>query len=174
LHFQIPPDLVKLLFKKWQSYTNLHAFALENPMIIEGLICGAIATAALKRFLAHMTQLLTEVPMSTRKVHNQLSRHPAVQIQQQLGLRVPVVSLQDCLAPTIAHSLRLCRMFEQPLDGFGESRRLTWFDQDATLRFFHDFAGPTEVSGHNRQAGEHIFEQLDRLGVYIIGHRKKR
>ena len=28
----------------------------------------AIAAAALKRFLAHMTQLLAEVPMSTRKV----------------------------------------------------------------------------------------------------------
>src|SRR5438876_5995469 len=29
---------------------------------------AAIAAAALKRFLAHMTQLLAEVPMSTRKV----------------------------------------------------------------------------------------------------------
>jgi len=29
---------------------------------------AAIAAAALKRFLAHMTQLLMEVPMSTRKV----------------------------------------------------------------------------------------------------------
>ena len=28
----------------------------------------AIGAAALKRFLGHMTQLLTEVPMSTRKV----------------------------------------------------------------------------------------------------------
>jgi hypothetical protein len=37
-------------------------------LIVEGLIWIAIAAAALKRFLAHMTQLLTEVPMSTRKV----------------------------------------------------------------------------------------------------------
>ncbi len=35
---------------------------------MEGLIWTAIAAAALKRFLAHMTQLLTQVPMSTRKV----------------------------------------------------------------------------------------------------------
>jgi hypothetical protein len=37
-------------------------------VIVEGLIWIAIAAAALKRFLAHMTQLLLEVPMSTRKV----------------------------------------------------------------------------------------------------------
>ena len=36
--------------------------------IVEGLIWTAIAAAALKRFLAHMTHLLVEVPMSTRKV----------------------------------------------------------------------------------------------------------
>src|SRR5256885_6855069 len=41
---------------------------VENPAIVEGLIWIAIAAAALKRFLAHMTQLLLEVPMSTRKV----------------------------------------------------------------------------------------------------------
>jgi len=59
---------VELLFKAWKSYANLHAFDTENPAIVEGLIWTAIAAAALKRFLAHMTQLLTEVPMSTRKV----------------------------------------------------------------------------------------------------------
>lgn len=59
---------VELLFKEWQSYANLHAFDTENPAIVEGLIWTAIAAAALKRFLAHMTQLLVEVPMSTRKV----------------------------------------------------------------------------------------------------------
>ena len=57
-----------LLFKEWKSYANLHAFDTENPAIVEGLIWTAIAAAALKRFLAHMTQLLLEVPMSTRKV----------------------------------------------------------------------------------------------------------
>src|SRR3989449_8242454 len=59
---------VELLFKEWKSYANLHAFDTENPAIVEGLIWTAIAAAALKRFLAHMTQLLVEVPMSTRKV----------------------------------------------------------------------------------------------------------
>jgi hypothetical protein len=59
---------VELLFKEWKSYANLHAFDTENPAIVEGLIWAAIAAAALKRFLASMTQLLAEVPMSTRKV----------------------------------------------------------------------------------------------------------
>jgi Transposase DDE domain len=58
----------ELRFKEWQSYANLHAFDTENPAIVEGLIWTAIAAAALKRFLAHMPQLLVEVPMSTRKV----------------------------------------------------------------------------------------------------------
>jgi len=59
---------VELLFKEWKSYANLHAFDTANPVIVEGLIWAAIAAAALKRFLAHMTQLLIEVPISTRKV----------------------------------------------------------------------------------------------------------
>jgi hypothetical protein len=59
---------VELLCKEWQSSANLHAFDTDNPAIVEGLIWTAIAAAALKRFLAHMTQLLLEVPMSTRKV----------------------------------------------------------------------------------------------------------
>ena len=58
----------ELLFKEWKSYANLHAFDTANPTLVEGLIWSAIAAAALKRFLAHMTQLLAEVPMSTRKV----------------------------------------------------------------------------------------------------------
>jgi hypothetical protein len=59
---------VELLFKEWKSYANLHAFDTDNAAIVEGLIWAAIAAAALKRFLAHMTQLLTGVSMSTRKV----------------------------------------------------------------------------------------------------------
>jgi hypothetical protein len=59
---------VELLFKEWKSYANLHAFDTTNPTLVEGLIWTAIAAAALKRFLAHITQLLAEVPMSTRKV----------------------------------------------------------------------------------------------------------
>jgi Transposase DDE domain len=59
---------VELLFKEWKSYANLHAFDTANPALVEGLIWTAIAAAALKRFLAHMTQLLMEVPILTRKV----------------------------------------------------------------------------------------------------------
>src|SRR5918912_2621461 len=59
---------MELLFKEWKSYANLHAFDTTKGAIVQGLIWTAIAAAALKRFLAHMTQLLTEVPMSTRKV----------------------------------------------------------------------------------------------------------
>src|SRR2546426_1513879 len=59
---------VELLCKEWKSYANLHGFDTTNPAIVEGLIWTAIAAAALKRFLASMTQLLAEVPMSTRKV----------------------------------------------------------------------------------------------------------
>jgi len=59
---------VELLFKEWKSYANLHAFDTANPALVEGLIWAAIAAAALKRFLAHMTQRLVEVPMATRKV----------------------------------------------------------------------------------------------------------
>jgi hypothetical protein len=59
---------VELLFKEWKSYANLHAFDTANAALVEGLIWTAIAAAALKRFLAHMTQLLAGVPMSTRKV----------------------------------------------------------------------------------------------------------
>ena len=59
---------VELLFKEWKSYANLHAFDTENSATVEGLIWTAIAAAALKRFLAHMAQLLVAVPISTRKV----------------------------------------------------------------------------------------------------------
>lgn len=57
-----------MLFKEWKSYANLHAFDTEKAAIVEGLMWTAIAAAALKRFLAPMTQLLVAVPMSTRKV----------------------------------------------------------------------------------------------------------
>jgi len=59
---------MELLLKEWKSYANLHAFDTTNSALVEGLIWIAIAAAALKRFLAHITQLLAEVPMSTRKV----------------------------------------------------------------------------------------------------------
>lgn len=59
---------VELLFKEWKSYANLHAFDTANPSIAEGLIWAAIGAAALKRFLAHTTQLVKGVEVSTRKV----------------------------------------------------------------------------------------------------------
>ena len=58
---------VELLFKEWKSYANLHAFDTEKVPMVEGLIWAAIAAAALKRFLAHATQLIAQVIMSTRK-----------------------------------------------------------------------------------------------------------
>src|SRR4030095_14506881 len=59
---------VELRLKEWKSYANLHAFDTTNPASVEGLIWTAIAAAALKRFLAYMTQRLAERPRSTRKV----------------------------------------------------------------------------------------------------------
>jgi ribosome-associated translation inhibitor RaiA len=59
---------MELLFKEWKSYANLHAFDTTKVAIVEGLMWTAIAAAALKRFLAHLTQRLAEVPISTRKV----------------------------------------------------------------------------------------------------------
>ena len=59
---------IELLFKEWKSYANLHAFDTGKSEIAEGLIWAAIAAATLKRYLAHMTQHLTQVQISTRKV----------------------------------------------------------------------------------------------------------
>jgi hypothetical protein len=57
---------VELLFKEGKSYANLPAFDTANPTLVEWLIWAAIA--ALKQFLAYMTQLLAKVPMAPRKV----------------------------------------------------------------------------------------------------------
>lgn len=59
---------IELLFKEWKSYANLHAFDTANPGIAEGLIWAAIAAAAMKRYLAHVTQVSTGLAISTRKV----------------------------------------------------------------------------------------------------------
>ena len=59
---------IELLFKEWKSYANLHAFNTANPAIAEGLVWAAIGAAAMKRFLAHLTQVLHGVQVSTRKV----------------------------------------------------------------------------------------------------------
>lgn len=62
------PWQVELLFKEWKSYANLHAFDTKDPHIVQGLIWAAIIGAAIKRFLAHATQLAGKVESSTRKV----------------------------------------------------------------------------------------------------------
>ena len=59
---------IELLFKEWKSYANLHASNTANPGIAEGLIWAAVGAAAMKRYLAHMTQVLHGVEVSTRKV----------------------------------------------------------------------------------------------------------
>jgi len=58
---------IELLFKEWKSYANLRKFDTANPHIAEGLIWASLATAILKRFLAHATQLATGTAISTRK-----------------------------------------------------------------------------------------------------------
>src|SRR5947207_12452049 len=58
---------VELLFKEWKSYANLHAFDTENEDIAEALIWASLAAAAVKRFLAHATEHLLEVVISTHK-----------------------------------------------------------------------------------------------------------
>src|SRR6266446_4690671 len=58
---------VELLFKEWKSYANLHAFNTTDEHIAEALIWASLAAAALTRFLAHATELLLQVVMSTRK-----------------------------------------------------------------------------------------------------------
>jgi hypothetical protein len=59
---------IELLFKEWKSYANLRKFGTANPHIAEGLIWASLAAALLKRYLAHATQLISGVPISTRKV----------------------------------------------------------------------------------------------------------
>lgn len=60
---------VELLFKEWKSYANLHAFQTANPGIAEGLIWGSLAAALVKRFAAHVTELVSrDAEISTRAV----------------------------------------------------------------------------------------------------------
>ena len=59
---------IELLFKKWKSYANLHAFDTANPGIAEGLVWAAIGAASVKRFLAQVTQWTAGVEIATRKV----------------------------------------------------------------------------------------------------------
>lgn len=59
---------IELLFKEWKSYANLHRFNTSKAPIAEGLIWAALAASTIKRYLAHITQLITGVEISTRKV----------------------------------------------------------------------------------------------------------
>jgi len=59
---------IELMFKEWKSYTNLHAFDTGNADLAEGLIWASICAALLKRFLAHATERLYRVAVSTRNV----------------------------------------------------------------------------------------------------------
>src|SRR5437762_7520059 len=58
---------VELLCKAWTSYANRHAFDTPDAHIAEAFIWASLAAAALKRFLAHATEHLLQVVMSTRK-----------------------------------------------------------------------------------------------------------
>jgi len=58
---------VELLLKEWKSYTNLHKFDTEKDHIAESFIWASLAASAMKRFLAHATERLLEVVISTRK-----------------------------------------------------------------------------------------------------------
>jgi hypothetical protein len=58
---------VELLFKEWKSYANLHAFNTTKEEIAEALIYASLAAAAIKRFLAHATEQVLEVVISTQK-----------------------------------------------------------------------------------------------------------
>jgi hypothetical protein len=59
---------IELMFKEWKSYTNLHAFDTGNADLAEGLIWASICAALLKRFLAHATERVFRVAISTRNV----------------------------------------------------------------------------------------------------------
>jgi hypothetical protein len=58
---------VEFLFKEWKSYANLHALHTTDEPSAEALLWASLAAAALKRFLAHATEHLLQVVMSTRK-----------------------------------------------------------------------------------------------------------
>ncbi len=55
------------VIKAWKSSTNLHKFDTEKDHIAESFIWASLAASAMKRFLAHATERLLEVVISTRK-----------------------------------------------------------------------------------------------------------
>jgi len=57
---------IELMFKEWKSHANLHEFASAKPALVEGLIWASLCAAALKRWLAHVSQRSgAPVPIST-------------------------------------------------------------------------------------------------------------
>lgn len=58
---------IELLFKEYKSYAQLRAFRTANPSIVEGLVWAAVAAATLQRFMAHLTQQIHAVEISTQK-----------------------------------------------------------------------------------------------------------
>jgi len=99
---------VELLFKEWKSYANLHAFNTADPDIAEGLIWTAIVAAALKRFLAHATQLAAGVETSTRKVA-MCAHHALRPLAKALRIGCPsqlLKALRDGLTYLATNALR--------------------------------------------------------------------
>ncbi|MGN8200625.1 IS4 family transposase [Salinisphaera sp. RV14] len=58
---------IELLFKEYKSYAHLQSFDTAHPAIAEGLIWAAVATATLQRFMAHTTQRVHGVEISSQK-----------------------------------------------------------------------------------------------------------
>ncbi|PCI62790.1 MAG: hypothetical protein COB35_02515 [Gammaproteobacteria bacterium] len=58
---------IELLFKELKSYCNLKKFSTENPNIVKTLIYASFITALLKRLLAHSTERLKLLWISSHK-----------------------------------------------------------------------------------------------------------
>ena len=58
---------IELLFKERKSHANLHVFNTSKAPIAKGLIWASLIAAALSRYMAHSTQLITQVEISTQR-----------------------------------------------------------------------------------------------------------
>ena len=97
---------VELLFKEWKSYANLHKFDTANEHIAAGLIWASLCAAVLKRFLGHAAQLVTGVPMSTRRVA-MCARHVLDELIEALLADVGLlVALRRALAYLVDNARR--------------------------------------------------------------------
>lgn len=59
---------IELMFKEWKSHANLQGFTTEKSPIVEGLIWASLCAATIKRYIAHVTQKVSQKAISTRKV----------------------------------------------------------------------------------------------------------